>query len=74
VVRFKTENAARQNNEAAIIKLEDVSTVYESARRTAIKHVNLTVKKNELVYVVGPNAAGKTRKSFFRRAVQQLGP
>jgi zinc/manganese transport system ATP-binding protein len=34
--------------------------VYEGARRTAIKNVNLTVKRNELVYVVGPNAAGKT--------------
>ncbi len=64
MVGFKTENATGQNNEAAneaaIIKLEDVSTVYEGAKRTAIKHVNLTVKKNELVYVVGPNAAGKT--------------
>jgi len=64
VVRLKTKNASRQNkkatSEAAIIKLEDVSTVYEGARRTAIKNVNLTVKRNELVYVVGPNAAGKT--------------
>jgi zinc/manganese transport system ATP-binding protein len=64
VVGFKTKNATIQNNEtaneAAIIKLEDVSTVYEGARRTAIKHINLTVRKNELVYVVGPNAAGKT--------------
>ena len=64
MVGFKTENDARQNNEtaneAAIIKLEDVSTIYEGAKRTVIKHVSLTVKKNELVYVVGPNAAGKT--------------
>jgi len=64
MVGLKTKNAARQSNkttsEDAIIKLEDVSTVYEGARRTAIKNVNLTVKRNELVYVVGPNAAGKT--------------
>jgi zinc/manganese transport system ATP-binding protein len=63
VAGLKLKNAAKQNsntNEEAIIKLEDVSTVYEGARRTAIKNVNLTVKRNELVYVVGPNAAGKT--------------
>jgi len=46
--------------EDAIIKLEDVSTVYEGERRPAIKGVNLTLKKNELIYVVGPNASGKT--------------
>jgi len=44
----------------AIIKLEDVSTVYEGESRPAIKGINLTVKRNELVYVVGPNASGKT--------------
>ena len=43
-----------------IIKLENVSTVYEGERRPAIKGINLTVKRNELVYVVGPNASGKT--------------
>ena len=44
----------------AIIKLENVSTVYEGESRPAIKGINLTVKQNELVYVVGPNASGKT--------------
>jgi len=44
----------------SIIKLEDVSTVYEGERRPAVKDVNLTLERNELVYVVGPNAAGKT--------------
>jgi zinc/manganese transport system ATP-binding protein len=43
-----------------IMKLEDVSTVYEGESRPALKDVNLTVERNELVYVVGPNAAGKT--------------
>ena len=43
-----------------IIQLEDVSTVYEGERRPAIRDVNLTLDQNELVYVVGPNAAGKT--------------
>ena len=64
VVGLKTKNAAKQRNKAvsgdAIIKLEGVSTVYEGEKRTAIKNVNLTVKKNELIYIVGPNAAGKT--------------
>ncbi len=44
----------------AIIKLENVSTVYKGESRPAIKGINLTVKRNELVYVVGPNASGKT--------------
>jgi len=43
-----------------VVKLEAVSTVYEGERRPAIKDVNLTLERNELVYVVGPNAAGKT--------------
>jgi zinc/manganese transport system ATP-binding protein len=42
------------------IKLVDVTTVYEGERRPAIKAVNLAIEKGELVYVVGPNAAGKT--------------
>lgn len=47
-------------HEDAIIKLEAVSTVYEGERRPAIKDVNLALKRNELVYIVGPNASGKT--------------
>lgn len=46
--------------EDAIIKLENVSTVYEGETRPALKGINLTFKKNELVYIVGPNASGKT--------------
>lgn len=44
----------------SIIRLENVSTTYEGERRPAIKGVNLTLSENELLYVVGPNAAGKT--------------
>jgi zinc/manganese transport system ATP-binding protein len=44
----------------AIIELENVSTVYEGESRPAVKGVNLAIKRNELVYVVGPNASGKT--------------
>jgi zinc/manganese transport system ATP-binding protein len=46
--------------EDAIITLENVSTVYEGESRPAIKGINLSIKKNELIYVVGPNASGKT--------------
>lgn len=42
------------------IYLEDVSTVYEGERRPAIRDVYLTIRRKELVYVVGPNASGKT--------------
>ncbi|MDG6221799.1 MAG: metal ABC transporter ATP-binding protein [Candidatus Bathyarchaeota archaeon] len=47
-------------SEDAIIKLENVSTVYEGETRPALKGINLTFKQNELVYIVGPNASGKT--------------
>lgn len=43
-----------------VIRLEDVSTIYEGERRPAIRDVNLALNQNDLVYVVGPNAAGKT--------------
>lgn len=48
------------SDKSVIINLEDVSTVYEGERRPAIRNVNLIIEKNELVYVVGPNASGKT--------------
>ena len=47
-------------NEDAVIKLENVSTVYEGESRPAIKGINLSFKRNALVYIVGPNASGKT--------------
>ena len=43
-----------------IITLKNVSTVYAGARRSAIRDVILSIRANELVYVVGPNASGKT--------------
>lgn len=42
------------------IRLENVSTIYEGEKRPAIKNVNLFIMHNDFVYVVGPNAAGKT--------------
>ena len=59
-VKKVSEQDNKATSEQAIIKLEAVSTVYEGERRTAINNVNLTVKRNELIYIVGPNAAGKT--------------
>jgi len=44
----------------AIIRLEGVSTIYEGERRPALRDVNLALEKGEFVYVVGPNASGKT--------------
>ncbi|MCW8802155.1 MAG: metal ABC transporter ATP-binding protein [Candidatus Bathyarchaeota archaeon] len=46
--------------ETSIIMLENVSTVYEGETRPSLKGINLTFKKNDLVYIVGPNASGKT--------------
>jgi len=46
--------------ERPVIRLKDISTVYEGERRPAIRDVNFTIEQNELVYVVGPNASGKT--------------
>lgn len=42
------------------IMLESVSTVYEGEKRPAIRDVNMRIYENELAYVVGPNASGKT--------------
>jgi ABC-type Mn2+/Zn2+ transport system ATPase subunit len=54
------QKSQQKAGEDEIIKLEDVSTVYEGESRPAIKNINLTLKRNELVYIVGPNASGKT--------------
>ncbi|MCK4583251.1 metal ABC transporter ATP-binding protein [Candidatus Bathyarchaeota archaeon] len=48
------------SNRNIIISLENVSTVYEGERRAALRDVSLSILENELVYVVGPNASGKT--------------
>jgi len=43
-----------------VIRLENVYTTYEGEKRPAIRNINLSVHSNEFIYVVGPNAAGKT--------------
>ena len=43
-----------------IIQLEEVSTVYGGERRPAVSDINLKLDQNELIYVIGPNAAGMT--------------
>ncbi len=57
---MKKRNIITMTLMSNIISLENVSTVYEGERRPAVRDVNLSVKKKELVYVVGPNASGKT--------------
>lgn len=42
------------------IRLDNVSSVYEGERKAAIRDITLTINRGELVYIVGPNAAGKT--------------
>jgi len=48
------------SNRNILINLDNVSTVYEGERRAALRDVSLSIIENELVYVVGPNASGKT--------------
>ena len=43
-----------------IIELRDVSTIYEGEKKPAIKNIDLSISENEFVYVIGPNACGKT--------------
>lgn len=58
IKRWMVDTAMMQGR--TIINLQGVSTVYEGARRSAIRDVNLRIEQNELVYIVGPNASGKT--------------
>lgn len=42
------------------IKLDHVYTTYEGEKIPAIRDINLDVRYNEFVYVIGPNGSGKT--------------
>ncbi len=42
------------------IKFDNVSFTYPSAQRRALKNVNLTINKGELIAVVGKSGSGKT--------------
>ena len=42
------------------IVLENVTFTYEDAKRSAVKNINLTVRKGEKILVTGPSGAGKT--------------
>jgi len=44
----------------SIIELRNVSTVYEGEKKPAIKNIDLSIMRNEFVYIIGPNACGKT--------------
>jgi zinc/manganese transport system ATP-binding protein len=54
------KTCVRMASTKVAIRLERVSTVYEGERRPAIRDITLTLETHELVYVVGPNASGKT--------------
>jgi energy-coupling factor transport system ATP-binding protein len=42
------------------IEFKDVSFTYAGSKEAAIKNINLTVKKGELLLITGPSGAGKT--------------
>lgn len=41
-----------------MIRFDDVSKLYENA--AALRNINLSIEKNELVFLTGPSGAGKT--------------
>ncbi len=45
-----------------IVKLTDLNLIYQSIKHetTALKDINLSIKKNEFVSIVGPSGCGKT--------------
>ncbi len=40
--------------------MRNVDSIYEGESRPTIKGINLTINEGEFVYVIGPNASGKT--------------
>ncbi|MFD2917459.1 ABC transporter ATP-binding protein [Psychroserpens luteus] len=42
------------------LKLEDVSFIYPGSDTPVFEHVNLTIKKGEVIGLMGPSGAGKT--------------
>ena len=46
--------------ESEVIRLERLSTAYEGERIPAIRDIDLSVMKGDLVCIVGPNGSGKT--------------
>ena len=43
-----------------LIFLKNVDSVYEGENHPTIKNINLMIYEGEFVYIIGPNAAGKT--------------
>ena len=42
------------------ISLKNVDSIYKGENQPTLKDINLEIKRGEFVYIIGPNAAGKT--------------
>ena len=47
-------------NNANIIELKNIETIYEGERIPVIKDINLDINYGEFISIIGPNGAGKT--------------
>ncbi|MBD3227381.1 MAG: ATP-binding cassette domain-containing protein [Candidatus Lokiarchaeota archaeon] len=48
------------NINSPLIFLKNVYSIYEGEKRPTINDINLTIEKGEFIYIIGPNASGKT--------------
>ena len=68
-LRPSIANASEVADEAMLLELVDISVRYGAV--SALEHVNLGVRRGELVAVMGPNGAGK---STVLKAIMGLAP
>lgn len=57
---FYADNAASGNLQKAAIEIKNVSFSYEPDTNTLIKNLNLTIKDNDFICIIGRNGCGKT--------------